>query len=77
MVSGFHMWCSPSRRHEYTPPTGRRSLCGCGKPRAWRVSVSRASTSSPIPPMRDAVPVKWRSTSERDSPTASKIWAPQ
>ena len=31
----------------------------------------------PMPPMRDAVPVKCRSTSSGARPTASKIWAPQ
>ena len=31
----------------------------------------------PIPPIRDGVPVKWRSTSSEPSPTASKICAPQ
>ena len=30
-----------------------------------------------MPPIRDGVPVKWRSTSSRESPTASKICAPQ
>ena len=59
------------------PPTGSSSLCACGKPRAWRISASFASTSRPTPPIRDAVPVKWRSISERESPTASKICAPQ
>ena len=48
-----------------------------GYARAWRASISRASCSVPTPPMRDAVPVKWRSTSSGARPTASKIWAPQ
>ena len=48
-----------------------------GRPRAWRSSASRASTSMPMPPIRDAVPVKWRSISSGSRPTASKICAPQ
>jgi hypothetical protein len=31
----------------------------------------------PMPPIRDDVPVKWRSTSSGARPTASKICAPQ
>ena len=41
------------------------------------LSASRARCSSPIPPIRDAVPVKCLSISSRSSPTASMIWAPQ
>ncbi len=36
-----------------------------------------ASSCAPMPPMRDGVPVKYRSTSCCERPTASKICAPQ
>ena len=39
--------------------------------------MSLASSSIPIPPMREAVPVKCRSTSSRERPIASKTCAPQ
>ena len=62
--------------------TRRRRRAGAGPrragyARACRSSASRASTSVPMPPIRDGVPVKCRSTSRGSSPTASKICAPQ
>src|ERR1044072_7843360 len=59
------------------PPTGSSDSWSAGQAVAWRSSVSRARTSMPMPPMRDAVPVKWRSMSAFSRPTASKICAPQ
>jgi hypothetical protein len=43
------------------------------------VAVERLAREDvePMPPMRDAVPVKYRSTRSRSRPTASKICAPQ
>ncbi len=66
-----------ARRRRRRPAADRSPLSTPWKPRAWRVNASVASTSRPTPPMREAVPVKWRSISERESPTASKICAPQ
>ena len=59
------------------PTTGSSSSGEPGYARSCRASVCAASVSIPIPPMRDAVPVKCRSTSSGASPTASKICAPQ
>ena len=70
---GARRRAATSRRRR--PAAGRRPAPG--KPRRWRSSASWASTSIVIPPIREAVPVKWRSTSARASPTASKICAPQ
>ena len=42
----------------------------------WRVATSAASTESPTPPMRLAVPVKYSSITAGSSPMASKTWAP-
>ena len=42
----------------------------------WRAATSAAITSRLMPSMRDAVPVKYSSTSGRWRPTASKICAP-
>jgi hypothetical protein len=47
------------------------------KARVWRASVSVATPSSPIPPIREAVPLKASSVSSRSSPTASNSCAPQ
>ena len=60
------------------PPTGSSEStlpAANGYARAWRSRASVASTSRPTPPIREAVPVKWASTSSRSRPTASKIWA--
>ena len=78
-VSGLNRWYSPSRRHWYSPP---ESSSSSSRPRsmnarAWRRTTSSATVSMPIPPMRDAVQVKQRSTNALSSPTASKIWAPR
>jgi glutamate synthase (ferredoxin) len=40
-------------------------------------TASRATTSSPTPPIRDAVHVKYLSTNRGSRPMASNIWAPQ
>src|SRR5918998_852135 len=37
MLSGFHWWCSPSRRHAWTPPTGGRVAGARGLLRGDRV----------------------------------------
>jgi len=41
------------------------------------ILASRASTSRPMPPIRDGVPVKYLSTISCFSPMASKICAPR
>ncbi len=79
IVSGFQPWNSPLA----APGVDRRrrgSSSGRGRPGrrgAWRSSASPASSSKPIPPIREGVPVKWRSISSRSSPIASKICAPR
>ena len=59
-VSGLKRWYSPSRRHWYSPPQSSSGspMGRSGKARWWRRRVSRATTSRPIPPMREAVQVK-------------------
>ena len=42
----------------------------------WRAATSAWMASSPTPSSRDAVPVKYLSTSSWDSPIASNTWAP-
>ena len=54
-----------------------RSRPVSGKPRRCRSFASPAITSSPTPPTRDDVWVKYMSTMSRPSPTASKIWEPK
>ncbi len=54
-------------------PLGRAGRDG---PCRWRSATSSASTSSPTPPIRLTVPVKYSSTTSAARPTASKIWAP-
>ena len=54
---------------------GRRAVPG--NARAWRTSAPSAISVRPIPPMRDGVPVKYRSTRLVERPTASKTCAPQ
>ncbi len=58
IVSGFHWWNSPSRLQANNPTTGSSSSAVPGYARAWRASISSASVSIPIPPIRDGVPVK-------------------
>ncbi len=58
-----------AEREQVAVRAGRRA-------RGGRAPPARAP-SVPIPPIRDGVPVKWRSTSAVSRPTASKICAPQ
>src|SRR2546422_2170009 len=57
-MSGLTMWCSPSRRHWYSPPQGRSAAPTgrSGKACACRRLASSAMTSIPMPDTRDAVP---------------------
>ena len=78
--SGFHMWYSPLWRHWYCPPTCRADspATSCsGYAVACRLADSASISSSPIPPMREGVQVKYRSMRLWLSPTASKICAPR
>src|SRR6266545_4229849 len=79
-VSGSNRCGSPSRRHWYSPPISRVRCAGripsAGYAFRCRRLTSSAITSSPTPPSRDDVPVKYRSTSSCDRPVASKICAP-
>ncbi len=79
-VFGLKRWISPSRRHWYSPPTSRsRWASSVGRSRwesRWRWATSSARTSSPTPPIRETVPVKYSSMTSGARPTASKTWAP-
>ena len=74
-VSGLNRCGSPSRRHWYSPPIGRRLVPGISPPTGyairWRAIVSSAITSKLIPPRRDVVPTKYSSTTSCDKPIAS------
>ncbi len=61
------MWNSPRRRHWYCPPTSRSPSSSGATSKAWacRLAASCARASRPMPSMRDAVPVKYLSTSSR------------
>ena len=78
MVSGLNRWYSPLRRYWYWPP-GSRLSDGSGRSgnaRAWRCAMSVAISSMPMPPMRDAVHVKYSSMNPWLRPIASNTWAP-
>ena len=79
MLSVFHWWYWPCARSWYSPPISSSSGPSSTPPNArqWRSKTSRPSSSSPTPPMREAVPVKYRSMTPLSRPTASNIWAPE
>ena len=65
-----------TRSRRRRPASLRRA--GCRHTRCWcRCTASRAISSNPAPSIVLAVPVKHFSTKSLDSPTASKICAPQ
>src|SRR5688500_8670874 len=79
IASGVQVWSSPRTRQAYSPPASSmlRSTGSTGsKASAWMRIASSATSNSPMPSTLDAVPVKYLSTSERASPTASKSCEP-
>ena len=79
MVWGLNRWSSPPLRNLWSP-----LLASCilmSRPRGskaalWRASTSAWMSSSPMPPTRLTVPVKYLSMTSFEMPTASKIWLP-
>ena len=61
MASGLNRWVSPSLRHWYWPPavSAWPLSAAAGNAARWRIRISCAMTSMPMPPMREAVQVKY------------------
>ncbi len=79
IASGVHMCSSPRTRQAYSPPASSMwASTGSSSSNAarWMRSASSATWNTSSPPTLEVVPVKYLSTSERASPTASKIWEP-